>query len=335
MVLKFESLEPGLSGSLEESSGSTQYTPSTDNGLRTTVDGFVDTLKLSGLSGPVLLSGRPERIGEGGQFYVSKQEVVFLERDHSNHSVVAIKRPKYPLANSFPIDLANPQVERNLKHVSNEIRALSNERLRYHPNIVKLLSWAWDVDYSRSLVLVLELAREDLESALAADPPPNLFLRVRFCSDVANGLDAIHDANLVHGDLKPANVLIFFETFRPVAKLADFGYSVGQSDCVITGTAGWQAPEKKASVPADCFSYGLLIWSTLLLDGQIPNHAVSQSWMDAATADLEVRRDDLPREVFVRALDSMKSLLDADPARRRCHLGAFFASTTELKQQEQ
>jgi serine/threonine protein kinase len=340
MVLKFESLEPGLSRSSAGNSEDPQYTPSTnsvslfsnDPVLRITLEGFVETLQLAGISGPVILIGRPEPLGEGGQFLVFKQEVIFLGRDGAKYSQVAIKRPRFPSVDGFPMDLASSQVERNLKHMANEVKALTNERLRNHPNIVKIFSWAWDLDYSGSLVLVLELAYEDLESALASDSPPSLSQRVQFCDDVANGLDAIHDADFVHGDLKPANVLVFLEASRPVAKLADFGYSVEHSGHTTTGTVGWQAPEKMASIAADCFSYGLLVWSTILLDGRIPKQAPNQSWIDTAITNLETRRDDLPQDVFVRLLKSVKSLLETDPMERCCHLGPFFANG--LKSQE-
>jgi serine/threonine protein kinase len=336
---KFETLESINSSTSTNHFRHDQCTPATNldsllltsTALRTTLEGFVETLQLAGLSGPVTLIGKPQLIERGGQFAVYKREALFLGRDGFVHPLVAIKQPLFPLVDNQPTELANKSVQRNLKHVSNEIKALTNERLRYHPNIVELLSWAWEEDYNHPLVLVLELAHEDLEKALKSNDPPGFFLRVRFCNDVANGLDAIHEAKFVHGDLKPANVLIFFEAFRPVAKLADFGYSMEEGQGCNTGTAGWQAPEKEASIDADCFTFGLLVWSTLLLNGQIPTRRAELSWKDTAVTDLENRRSDISQEVFERILQSMTSVLAVDPGLRTRRLTTFFASTTELK----
>jgi serine/threonine protein kinase len=93
--------------------------------------------------------------------------------------------------------------------------------------------------------------------------------------DIADGITALHACGVVHGDLKPQNVLIFKEGERIVAKLGDFGFSgliIAQED--IRGqTRKWVAPEYlsrldgRSKVPeasGDIYSYGLLvtyIWS--------------------------------------------------------------------------
>jgi serine/threonine protein kinase len=205
---------------------------------RTTLAEFVNTLQHAGLSGPVTLIGRQRRLGKGGQFAVYEQEVTFLDRHGPNHSLVAIKQPLLPSDDSSLLEFTDPRVQRNLKNVSNEIKALTHPKLRQHPNVVKLLSWAFNNDYNRSLVLVLELAREDLERALASQSPPDLRQRVLFCADIENGLETLHDAGFVHGDLKPANVLVFRGPLRFVAKLADFGHAVEEGDRTVTSTVG-------------------------------------------------------------------------------------------------
>ncbi|KAL8646234.1 MAG: hypothetical protein Q9226_006952 [Calogaya cf. arnoldii] len=76
-------------------------------------------------------------------------------------------------------------------------------------------------------------------------------------ADVADGLAALHSFGIVHGDLKPANVLLFLDAEsaaehepggqspRLVAKVGDFGYSgtVSSEDDVRGGTHFWNAPE--------------------------------------------------------------------------------------------
>ena len=280
------------------------------------------------LSGPVSLIGSPTKIGQGGQFYVYQQEVGFLDRNICNSSFVAVKRPvvlkKHQNENAI-IDLADENVQESLGHIRQEIRALTNKSLRHHPNIVRLLSWAFGEDWDRPFVLVLELAYDDLAKALKKGPdaPPNP-LKIRFCSDVANGLEAIHEAGFVHGDLKPANVLIFCEESRFVAKLADFGFSFKESIDVAGGTEGWQAPETKSLEPGDRFSYGLLIWSVLYLCGDVPPHSPNQTRKELALAHVEAHRGDYPPWVTERIMEAIGGLLEQDPTQRPYRVDEFF-----------
>ncbi len=84
----------------------------------------------------------------------------------------------------------------------------------------------------------------------------------------ARGLKACHQINVIHLDLKPANILV---SSRGVCKIADFGCSrklaskftdLPVQECL--GTPGYQAPEmfclKKVSRKSDMFSYGIVSW---------------------------------------------------------------------------
>jgi serine/threonine protein kinase len=300
--------------------------------IRTELESLDEELRPETLAGPVELIGKPSKIGEGGQFYVYKQEVGFLDRNICNSSFVAVKRPLIQKTDNnpnAPFDLADPKAQESLGHICNEIKALTDERLRRHPNIVKLLSWAFGVEWDRPLVLVLELAYEDLEKALKAASPPPDFLKVRFCSDIAKGLNAIHEAGFLHGDLKPANVLIFREESRFVAKLADFGYSTTEGLQATGGTFDWQAPEYETSALGDCFSYGLLIWSVLFLDGETPPHRRDQTRKKLALAHVAVHRDRYPTWVTEKIRAALGSLLDEEISRRPSRVDVFFAYATE------
>jgi serine/threonine protein kinase len=201
--------------------------------------------------------------------------------------------------------------------------------LRHHPNIVRLLSWAFGEEWDHPLVLVLELAYDDLAQALKAKSPPPDSMKVRFCSDIANGLDAIHEAGFLHGDLKPANVLIFREELRFVAKLADFGYSAKGSSQAAVGTPGWQAPDNESSILGDCFSYGLLIWSVLFLDGETPPHSTNQTRKELALAHVDMHRDRYPTWVTEKIRSALGSLLEDDTSQRLRWVDVIFPYATE------
>ncbi|KAK4209648.1 hypothetical protein QBC37DRAFT_430029 [Rhypophila decipiens] len=115
------------------------------------------------------------------------------------------------------------------------------------------------------------------------------------CIDIGHGLGAIHRHQFSHGDLKPANILVF----RPgtseiaegkintkwMAKICDFGLSSGEDvDDPDTGVAAWQTyagspgwfpppGERDRPVPAeqlrkcDVYVYGLVVWSAFCLRG--------------------------------------------------------------------
>ena len=89
--------------------------------------------------------------------------------------------------------------------------------------------------------------------------------------DMARGLaHAFQEEQLVHGDLKPANVLI---TADGTAKVSDFGLSLTGGDPgpagLIAGTDGFMAPEMIArrsgrSAAADVYAYGVTLLCAVL-----------------------------------------------------------------------
>ncbi|KAI9803858.1 MAG: hypothetical protein M1825_001738 [Sarcosagium campestre] len=108
-------------------------------------------------------------------------------------------------------------------------------------------------------------------------------------SDIADGLQALHLSNVVHGDVKPDNVLIFPDRDRGMkAKISDFGLSIidpgaGPEFQTLPGlTSVYAAPEAgrppeagRHATPGrpirrdrlqytDVYSFGVVIWQTLL-----------------------------------------------------------------------
>ncbi|KAK6946478.1 Serine-threonine/tyrosine-protein kinase, catalytic domain [Dillenia turbinata] len=96
---------------------------------------------------------------------------------------------------------------------------------------------------------------------------------LRVAIDVSKGMNYLHQNNIIHRDLKTANLLM---DENEVVKVADFGVARVKSQSGVmtaeTGTYRWMAPEVIEHKPydhkADVFSFGVVLWE--LLTGKLP-----------------------------------------------------------------
>lgn len=179
---------------------------------------------------------------------------------------------------------------RRLADIILELRTLSHPALRGQKNIVELLGLGWETDSFEQgrkwPVLILEYADGGTLNSLLHREHISVQAKLRICHDVACGLTALHEVGVIHGDVKPQNILMFQSPPSSntvtswIAKLSDFGGAImdvsdNGVDVLRTGTQPWNAPEWKTEMRTidmkrtDIYSFGLVIWS-IAADGVDP-----------------------------------------------------------------
>ena len=114
-----------------------------------------------------------------------------------------------------------------------------------HPAIVPVYE-AGIVD-GASFIAMRLVPGTDLEHLLRVEAPLTLAATLRIVAPIASALDAAHERGLVHGDVKPGNILIESATEQRVY-LADFGLTrhIDRTAATTTtarpGTLAYMAP---------------------------------------------------------------------------------------------
>jgi serine/threonine-protein kinase len=119
-----------------------------------------------------------------------------------------------------------------------------------HPNIVNILGSGGDLkhtvvvsEYAQGGCLAERMVRRyDWEKAM------------RIGLQIAAGLDFAHKNNIIHGDVRPSNVLF---DIADVAKICDFGLPVHYD---ASGKKNWYSPpERKPSRQGDIYAVGVIL----------------------------------------------------------------------------
>ena len=108
-----------------------------------------------------------------------------------------------------------------------------------HPALVKIYEI---VEHGEAIALVMERVRgQTLDAWIATRPSPATVIAV--FETIGRGLAAVHDAGLIHRDVKPANILVD-DDGRP--RIIDFGLAMSAEPDGIrrSGTEATMAPEQ-------------------------------------------------------------------------------------------
>ncbi|KAJ2918695.1 hypothetical protein MD484_g1782, partial [Candolleomyces efflorescens] len=186
-----------------------------------------------------------------------------------------------------------------------------------HPSIVKYEGMARDDDH---LSIVLEYAENgSLAQTLKAFGKLNEKLVASYVVKILEGLHYLHTSDVVHCDLKAANILT---TKNGNVKLSDFGVSLNLRAMEreikdVAGTPNWMAPEvielKGASTKSDIWSLGCTVVE--LLTGRPPYADIANS-MSVMFRIVEDKTVPLPDGCSDLLEDFLRQCFQKDPSSR-------------------
>ena len=144
-----------------------------------------------------------------------------------------------------------------------------------HPNIIRLFGYG-ERDDCRYLVLPLfesgslrTLIRRYNDNFDGSNKKMPFSVCLDLIFPILDALSCVHDHGLVHGDLKPSNILI---DLRGVPCLADLGNAGTAGSVGSAGSALYMSPEQAAGLPlgsgSDVYSIGVVLFE--MAAGRLP-----------------------------------------------------------------
>lgn len=245
-------------------------------------------------------------LGRGSSFEVNKALFTLGEEFGETPHLVAVKSivTRFNDGDTYQSHAVKHGRSRLFSSVMRELRVLTHPKLRNHGCLVSAIGWGWTEGGTSGPFPCLVMQYSDRGSLADYSKRRSLTVGERhlLALHVAMGIRALHDCNIVHGDVKPENVLVYDSRLREhaaededkrpfiecpvVAKLADFGCAMFEKDFDIQdeyylGTPKYNAPEvsgllrdhtePNCTLPskfeqfkaADCYSFCLLLWETV------------------------------------------------------------------------
>jgi eukaryotic-like serine/threonine-protein kinase len=223
------------------------------------------------LRGYSLLPERPAEEMIGGRFRVEGvvgkggTAEVFLTRDTETGQFAVVKRMRAEV-------MQNPELHRRFLLEAEALRLVS------HPSVIRVL--AIEQPDKEPPFLVLEpLEGESLGNFLKREGQMPAQRATELMLEVAEALEAVHGAGVVHRDIKPDNIFLVGPFGDPShVKVLDFGMARlageghDESSMSILGTVHYMAPEQILVEPVDertdIYSLGVLLFR--MVTGHLP-----------------------------------------------------------------
>jgi serine/threonine protein phosphatase PrpC len=249
------------------------------------------------------------------EIYISSRSHVFLARDTETQQTVVIKTPSTELKDDKQYLERFMLEEWIAKRIDNPhvAKAIKAKRKRHY------------------LYLVSEFIDGiSLTQWMIDNPKPSLEQVRNIIEQTANGLQAFHRQEMIHQDLRPANIMI--DTTYTV-KIIDFGstFIAGVTDPateeIMRGTIRYSAPEyflgQLGTQASDIYALAVITYQ--MLSGQFPYGAnMAQANSVSAQKKLYYRsliNDDSTLPIWID--DTLEHALQIDPIKRYSELSEF------------
>jgi len=248
-----------------------------------------------------------EKIGEGGMGIVYKAKDTKLDRE------VALK-------------FLPPATLRTAAEKERFLREARAAAALNHPNIAHIYAIE-EVD-GQMFIAMEYIDGENLHDMItkSGGAPLPLAKAIDFIVQIAQGLRAAHDQDIVHRDVKSANIMV---TKKGAVKIMDFGLAKLANKSLLTqegttlGTVSYMSPEqaggKSVDHRSDIWSIGIILYE--ILSGKLPfsgdyEQAVIYNILNSEAEPLTGLRSGLPI-----AIDGIVAkCLAKDPDRRYQHV---------------
>lgn len=216
-----------------------------------------------------------EEIGKGGMAYVYKARCVLLNR------IVAVKILRDDLGDD----------EEFLKRFNAEAQAAASLD---HQNIVSIFDVG--VDDNHHYITMEYVDGKTLKEYIAQKGRLPYKEALGIAAQICDAIEAAHNKNIVHRDIKPHNILI---TDDGMVKVADFGiarFGTGKTlsnGNDILGSVHYISPEQAKGIPvdnrSDIYSLGVVMYE--MLSGRLPfesDNPVSVAMMQIEDSPLDI-----------------------------------------------
>ena len=224
------------------------------------------------------------KLGEGAYMTVIRGHLAANVPDGEDSKPLAFKRSKAQIPRRGASALRARELE-ILTQIGQEMRIMRHPPLSNHPNIPRVRGVHFDEEANGAITptLIMDIALGTLQS-YECQSKPDWTQKLELWRDVACGLDALHRCNILHGDVKTTNTLIFDRGDFVEGTIADFGGSSLSPGLPAAGTALYSAPldedettevdvDGSVRFSRDVYAFGLLCFESSIRRSPTGEHS--------------------------------------------------------------
>ncbi|XP_035900081.1 uncharacterized protein LOC118506701 isoform X1 [Anopheles stephensi] len=257
-----------------------------------------------------------DQIGQGSYGLV---KLAYSEEDSTHYAMKILSKRK--LLRKAGLMRRGPK--RGTSPLDRVYREIAVLKKLDHPNVVKLVE-VLDDPLEDSLYLVFELVQQGEVLSIPTDTPLSEERAWNVFRDVLLGVEYLHYQRIIHGDLKPANLLLSDSGSVKVADLGVCNEFLGEDAAMnngsTAGTPAFRAPETLLpgqhfynGKAADIWALGATLFS--LVHGNVPFIATSVPGVYE-----KIKNDPLEypatSSISEKLRDLISRMLDKDPQQR-------------------